>query len=140
MGIATEQIANDSSICERKFWCFVILCAVAAAKRKVPNALEYFESEQFFLVCSFLDLNPDWIRKQALSDTPLGEEINQIYLMDYESLRLMDNPNYLIEKRARAKSRRAKSMLEESKGHWISGPGVNLGATEVIVESGVQCS
>jgi hypothetical protein len=130
VGIATEEIQNNTSICERKFWCFVILCAVAACKRKVPGAMEYLSSDQFLTVCGFLDLNPEWIKKQALSNKPLVgvEVVNQIYLMDYESLRMMDNPNYKIEKRAKAKSR-----LAESKGQWISGP-------EVIVESGVQCS
>jgi hypothetical protein len=128
MGLATEQIDNNSSIGERKFWCFVLLTAVAAVKRKVPGAMDYFYSEQFVTVAAFLDLNVDWIRQQALNDTPLGEEVNQIYLMDYEALRLMDNPNYLIEKRARAKSRLAESS---NKGQWITGPGV-------LLEEGVQ--
>jgi hypothetical protein len=88
MGLATEQTQNNSSIGERKLWCFVLLTAVAAAKRKVPGALEYFESEQFVTVAAFLDLDVEWLRQQALSDKPLGEEVNQIYLMDYESLRL----------------------------------------------------
>jgi hypothetical protein len=123
MGLATEAITNNSSssICERKFWCFVLLLSIAAAKRKVPNALEYFESEQFKTVCGFLDLNPEWLRSQALSPKPLDAEINSIYIID-------PNPFYRLQKRARAKSR-----LEESsnKGNWITGPGV-------ILESGVQ--
>jgi hypothetical protein len=112
MGIATEQIANDSSI-------------GAAAKQGVPGAMEYFSSQQFFTVCALLDLKPEWIRKQALSDKPIvGVEVNQIYLVD-------PNPQYRIQKRARAKSMLAESRLAESKGQWITGPGV-------ILERGVQ--
>jgi hypothetical protein len=125
MGLATEEIQNNNSICERKFWCYVLLLSVAAAKRKVPNAMEYFSSQQFFLICSFLDLNPEWIKKQALSDKPLAEEVNMIYLVD-------PSIDYRLQKRAR----RAKSRLEEcsNKGQWITGPGASI-----ALESGVQC-
>jgi hypothetical protein len=122
MGLATEEIQNNSSIGERKLWCWIFLCAVQACKKGVPGSMDYFSSQQFLTVCAFLDLNPEWIRKQALSDKPLvGVEVNQIYLID-------PNPQYRIDKRAR----RAKSRLEESSNKgWISGPGV-------ILESGVQ--
>jgi hypothetical protein len=126
MGIATEAITNNSSssIGERRLWCFVLLTAVAGAKKGVPGAMEYFESIQCRDICGFLGINISWLRLQAKSPKPLGEEVNMIYLRD-------PNIDYRIQKRARAKSR-----LEESsnKGQWITGPGASI-----ALESGVQC-
>jgi hypothetical protein len=108
---ATECGSEQSAIGERSMWCLVIHSALAAAKRGIPEAKQWFETDVFETVAGFLGLDIHWFKEQARSSKPLFKEPRAEYIETAHEKQMRLNPGY-SQKRKRKQQREAARTPE----------------------------